>query len=36
MGDVVTDELNFGGTSGVEMDLNPAALYYVLKASLLQ
>jgi putative Flp pilus-assembly TadE/G-like protein len=36
IGDIVVDQLNFGGTSGVEMDLNPAALYYVLKASLLQ
>jgi hypothetical protein len=36
IGDIVVDELNFSGTSGIEMDLNPAALYYVLKASLLQ
>ena len=36
IGDVVVDELNWGGTSGLEMDLNPNALYYVLKASLLQ
>jgi hypothetical protein len=28
--------LDLHGTPGIEMDLNPNALYYVLKASLLQ
>lgn len=27
---------SFTGNPGIEMDLNPNALYYVLKASLLQ
>jgi Putative Flp pilus-assembly TadE/G-like len=36
VGDIVTDELAFGGTPSIVMDLNPNALYYVLKASLLQ
>jgi hypothetical protein len=36
IGDIVTDELTLGGNPGIEMDLNPNALYYVLKASLLQ
>lgn len=36
VGDIVTDELSLGGNSQIEMDLNPNALYYVLKASLLQ
>jgi hypothetical protein len=36
VGDIVTDELGMGGTPDIVMDLNPTALYYVLKASLLQ
>jgi Flp pilus assembly protein TadG len=36
IGDIVTDKLSLGGNPTVEMDLNPNALYYVLKASLLQ
>jgi hypothetical protein len=36
VGDIVTDQLSLGGNSQIEMDLNPNALYYVLKASLLQ
>ena len=36
MGDIVTDKLHLGGNPCVEMDLNPNALYYVFKASLLQ
>jgi Flp pilus assembly protein TadG len=36
IGDIVTDKLHLGGNPCVEMDLNPNALYYVLKASLLQ
>jgi hypothetical protein len=36
VGDVVTDYLIMGGTPQIVMDLNKNALYYVLKASLLQ
>ena len=36
VGDIVTDKLNMGGNPCIEMDLNPAALFYVLKASLIQ
>jgi hypothetical protein len=36
VGNVVTDQLTLGGTPQIYMDLNPNALYYVLKASLLQ
>ncbi|MBZ5612986.1 MAG: hypothetical protein LAO23_03170 [Acidobacteriia bacterium] len=36
VGDIVTDMLGLGGTPSIVMDLNPNALYYVLKASLLQ
>jgi len=36
IGDIVTDELSLGGNPAIEMDLNPNALYYVLKASLIQ
>jgi hypothetical protein len=36
IGDIVTDKLHLGGNPCIEMDLNPNALYYVLKASLLQ
>jgi hypothetical protein len=36
VGDIVTDELSLNGTPGIEMDLNPNALYYVLKATLVQ
>jgi hypothetical protein len=36
VGNIVTDQLGLGGTPQIVMDLNPNALYYVLKASLLQ
>jgi hypothetical protein len=36
VGDIVTDQLYLHGNPQIEMDLNPNALYYVLKASLLQ
>ena len=36
VGDIVTDQLNLHGNPAIEMDLNPNALYYVFKASLLQ
>ncbi len=36
VGNIVTDQLAMGGTPQIVMDLNPNALYYVLKASLLQ
>jgi hypothetical protein len=36
IGDIVVDKLDLHGTPGIEMDLNPNALYYVLKAALLQ
>ena len=36
VGDIVTDKLYLHGNPNIEMDLNPNALYYVLKASLLQ
>jgi hypothetical protein len=36
IGNIITDKLHLGGTPCVEMDLNPNALYYVLKAALLQ
>jgi hypothetical protein len=36
IGDLVVDKLHMNGTPNIEMDLNPNALYYVFKASLLQ
>jgi Flp pilus assembly protein TadG len=36
VGDMVTDKLTTHGNPNINMDLNPNALYYVLKASLLQ
>ncbi len=36
VGNIVVDELSLGGNPCIEMDLNPNALYYVLKASLLE
>ena len=36
VGNIVTDQLGLGGTPQIFMDLNPNALYYVIKASLLQ
>ena len=36
VGNIVTDELTLGGTPRIYMDLNPNALYYVLKATLIQ
>jgi hypothetical protein len=36
IGDIITDQLSLGGNPTIEMDLNPTALYYVFKASLLQ
>jgi hypothetical protein len=35
IGDIITDKLSVGGTPTIEMDLNPNALFYVFKASLL-
>lgn len=35
IGDIVTDKLSLGGNPKIEMDLNPNALFYVFKASLL-
>lgn len=34
-GEIVTDKLDMGGTPNLDMYLNPNALYYVLKATLL-
>jgi Putative Flp pilus-assembly TadE/G-like len=36
VGNIVTDQLQVQGTPQIFMDLNPNALYYVIKASLLQ
>jgi Putative Flp pilus-assembly TadE/G-like len=36
LGDIVTDNLTLGGTSGITMDLNPASASNILKASLVQ
>jgi len=36
VGDIVADEVGLGGTPAIVMDLNPAALYYVFAATLLQ
>jgi hypothetical protein len=36
LGEIVTDNLTLGGTSGINMDLNPSTAYNVLKASLYQ
>jgi putative Flp pilus-assembly TadE/G-like protein len=36
LGNIVTDNLILGGTSGITMDLNPNPAYNVLKASLLR
>jgi hypothetical protein len=36
VGDIVVDKLDLGGNPQIEMDLNPNALFYVFKASLLQ
>jgi len=36
LGDIVTDNLTLGGTSGITMDLNPTIAFTLLKASLLQ
>ncbi len=36
IGDMVVDKLHMNGTPNIEMDLNPNALFYVFKASLLQ
>jgi hypothetical protein len=36
LGQIVTDNLTLGGTSGITMDLNPTAVFSILKASLLQ
>lgn len=35
-GQIVADNLTLGGTSGITMDLNPTAMFSILKASLLQ
>jgi hypothetical protein len=36
LGDIVADTLTLGGTSGINMDLNPTSAYSILKASLFQ
>lgn len=36
LGDIVTDNLTLGGTSGITMDLNPTSAFNILKATLLQ
>lgn len=36
LGDIITDKLILGGTSGIAMNLNPAASYAILKVTLLQ
>lgn len=36
VGNVVTDKLDLGGNPALTMDLNPNALYYTLKATLIQ
>ncbi|MHB1022692.1 MAG: pilus assembly protein TadG-related protein [Acidobacteriaceae bacterium] len=36
LGDIVTDQLQLGGTSGIAMQLNPNAAYNILKVQLLQ
>jgi hypothetical protein len=36
LGDVIVDQLQLNGTSGLTMDLNPSSIFVVFKASLLQ
>jgi Putative Flp pilus-assembly TadE/G-like len=36
LGDIITDNLQLGGTSGITMDLNPNKAYDILKVSLLR
>ncbi len=36
LGEIVTDNLTLGGTSGITMDLNPTTAFNILKASLYQ
>jgi hypothetical protein len=36
VGETITDKLDLGGNPSMTMDLNPNALYYVLKAALIQ
>jgi hypothetical protein len=36
LGDIIADQLSMGGNPNINMDLNPAANYYVLKVALLQ
>jgi len=36
LGEIVTDNLILGGTSGITMDLNPNSTYPILKATLIQ
>jgi Putative Flp pilus-assembly TadE/G-like len=36
LGEIVTDNLTLGGTSGINMDLNPTSAFNILKASLYQ
>jgi hypothetical protein len=36
VGDIIVDQLSFGGNPNLNMQLNPNSLYYTLKASLLQ
>jgi hypothetical protein len=36
LGDIITDQLNVGGSGQIVMDLNPSAAYTTLKAALVQ
>lgn len=36
LGDIIVDQLQLGGTSGITMDLNPSAAYTTLKAALVK
>lgn len=36
LGQIVADQVQLGGTSGLTMDLNPTTVYSILKASILQ
>jgi Flp pilus assembly protein TadG len=36
LGDIIVDQLTLGGTSGINMDLNPTSAFSILKASIFQ
>jgi hypothetical protein len=36
LGNIVADKLEMGGTSDINMQLNPNAVYFILKAALLR